>query len=143
MWKLPKDTQKGIFALEDMSTDKVKDAKYGTFKEFKDFGLAHLGGSDAGKYKTNKDLEKLLDVQAMDDWEGINFWVILPPADPKKYLGMTFFWFQKDGGPAVCPTAKLSQYFEKYEPFLKKNAVKKPATKSSAKKPVAKKTVKR
>lgn len=128
MWKLPKDTQKGIIALEDVGYDgKVKDAKYGTFKDFKDYGLAHLGGSDAGKYKTNKDLERLLDVQAMDDWEGINFWVILPPADPKKHLGLTFFWFQKDGGSAVCPTAKLSRYFEVYEPFLKKGTSKKPA----------------
>lgn len=140
MWDLPKNTQKGIMALEDKNTETVYDARYGTFLDFKKVILKNID-DPKGIIKKADDLDKYLDMGAMDDLEGINFWATMRfNNSPKSY---TFFWFQKDSGPAVCPTAKLSQYFKEYAPFLKKNSAKKPATKSPAKKPVAKKTVKR
>ena len=132
-------------AIENKNEETVIDARYGTFLDFKKVILKKIS-DPKGILKKADDLDNYIDVGAMDDREGINFWARMYFNNSP--LSYSFFWLQKDLGPAVCPTAKLSRYFEKYAPFLKKGTAKKdsvpkaPAKKSSAKKP-AKKTMRK
>lgn len=111
----PKNTQKGIIAIEDAGYERVYSAKYGTYTEFKKIAKDGVPLKDGTTLKFKKDI----DVKANDDFEhGINFWAIAYGV--RNGPDLTFFWFSKDNGGEVIPTKALSEYFYLYEPFLKK-----------------------
>lgn len=113
---IEKDSLKGIIGYEFLGHNNVIDARYGTFGEFKEL-VKDLNAKHKAKYGVPA-FKKDLGHGGMDSWEGINYWIIA-----RGYRGrpdLTFYYFVKDGGQRVIPNSKLSEYAERYEPFLKK-----------------------
>lgn len=144
MWDWPKGTQKGIISLES-DPETIYYATYGTFRQFIEIAVlgAELTITVKGleKYKgkrlkfnvTARDKNgnpvkeptqngpfniRGIGQGANDDWTGVNHW--LTARGKNGGPDVSFFYFSKDEGGNVIPTKKLSQYFYKYEPFLKK-----------------------
>ena len=148
MWDYPKETQKGIIAIENAGQEIVYSARYGTFAEFLHFAVF---GVEVAPTATSKGLEKYrgktlkfkitardkegkpvvkgrvynegvhirgLNQGANDDREGVNHWIHAYGKNGGPDLA--FFYFSKDYGGNVIPTKALSEYFYLYEPFLKK-----------------------